>query len=347
VLRALKWLLLAVLLLALCLAGLLAFSAHSSLDRAYTYTARVNALPTYSAGSPDGIYRLPAGDFEFRLRVRGCEQRSPQPPVLLLHGFPVTSAMWDRLTGPLAGAGYCTYAPDLRGYSPGARPEGVQHYRADLLAGDVIAMADELRLDRFHLVGHDWGAVVGWAVVATHPERLVSWTGLSIAHPAAFDEALRTDPEQQASSSYFLLFSTPWLPEALFTANDLASLKLAYGGMQDFQVEEYLDLFAEPGALTAALNYYRAIAQSTEAQGDLGILVNTPTLFIWGNKDAAVAPRGVELQGQYMTGPYQEIELEAGHWLLVDQSEQVIPLVLSHLAAHGPASTGPGTPPAP
>src|SRR5512139_1741792 len=140
-------------------------------------------------------------------------------PVMLLHGFPETSHMWVDLLPKLEAAGYRCMAPDQRGYSPGARPEGKEHYRYQDMASDVIALADAWGVDRFHLVGHDWGAGAGWAAVALFPERIVSWSALSVPHVAAFGRAIREDEDQAKRSTYVTFFQEPGVAEAALSAN--------------------------------------------------------------------------------------------------------------------------------
>ena len=256
-----------------------------------------------------------------------------KPAVILLHGFPATSAMWDPVVTPLTQAGYRVLAFDQRGYSPGARPDGVDDYAVDRLVGDVIAIADAAGLERFHLVGHDWGAVVGWATVMTHPQRVLSWSALSIAHPAAFSEALRKDPDQRSRSRYFILFATPWLPEALFSFSDFTMLKSVYSHLPDDAQAKYIEVFSEPGALTGAFNWYRAMAGGFDNDGALATEVATPTLFIWGNDDIAAGRWAVDAQAQYMVGPYKLIELDAGHWLMEELPQIVTGAIIQHLQA--------------
>ena len=203
------------------------------------------------------------------------------------------------------------------------------------MVDDVFAVADAVGGERFHLVGHDWGAAVGWGVVLGQPDRVLSWTPLSIAHPAAFGAALQNDPDQQSRSSYFTLFVTPGVPETLFTFNDLWLLKNIYGDMRSEKVDEYVSVFSEPGALTAGLNWYRASFGSDSAgTGVQENDVRVPTLFIWGNQDEAVGRLGTELMSEYMKGSYSIIELNAGHWLLSETPEQVIPPIVSHIRAN-------------
>ncbi|NND66735.1 MAG: alpha/beta fold hydrolase, partial [Halioglobus sp.] len=248
-----------VLLALLALAAIaLHFSARAALDKDYSYTTAANQLPWFAPDADDGVVRLRHGEFVFRTRIAGFTRNPAGPLVLLLHGFPTTSAMYADLIPQLAAAGYRVLAPDQRGYSPGARPAGPDSYRVDLLAKDMFDFATTVGAERFHLVGHDWGAVVGWQMVLTDPGRVVSWSALSIPHPAAFSEALREDPQQRRSSSYFLLFATPWLAESLFAMSDMAALRGMLAPMSDTQMTEYLAMLREPGALTAAFNWYRA-----------------------------------------------------------------------------------------
>src|SRR5690349_7295349 len=128
------------------------------------------------------------GDLTFDVRTDGPEDGVP---TLLLHGFPETSASWTAVVPRLTEAGLRIVAPDQRGYSPGARPEGVEHYAIDRLAADVVGVADAQGWDTFHLVGHDWGAAVAWYVAAHHSDRLRSLTALSVPHLAAYNRALR------------------------------------------------------------------------------------------------------------------------------------------------------------
>jgi len=256
---------------------------------------------------------------------------------MLLHGFPVTSAMWIELLDPLVEAGYRVLAFDQRGYSTGARPTEVNEYTVAKLTSDVIAVADAAGLEQFHLIGHDWGSIIGWSTVLQHPQRILSWTGLSIPHPTAFTDALENDPDQGERSGYFLLFQTPWLPEAMFSFNDFSMLSPIYQNMSAQQNAEYLSVFSEPGALTAALNWYRGISLSIGDAGQFSPEIYTPTLFIWGNNDFSVSRFAVEAQAQYLKGPYLEIELDAGHWLMEDYPEEVSTAVIRHLVNNNSA----------
>jgi pimeloyl-ACP methyl ester carboxylesterase len=333
-LKTIKWVLIALLAALLVAALVLDIGARRALDNEGLYTAAAESLPAFEPDMGAGLAGLTVDGQTFRLRVAGFNGDADRPAVMLLHGFPVTSAMWLPLIEPLAAAGFRVVAPDQRGYSPLARPEGAPAYRLDLLSADILAIADALGLDRFHLVGHDWGAISGWYTVMHHPQRFASWTGLSVPHPAAFMEAVQNDPDQRSRSRYVMLFVTPWLPEVLFTRNDLGWLRTLYQDMGAGQRVEYLAAFAEPGALTAALNWYRATAFHPLEEDSMAIPVSTPTLFIWGNRDQAIAASGVAAQQAYLEGPYREVELDAGHWLVNEAADTVLAELLGHLSSY-------------
>ncbi len=319
--------LIGLLLIALVVPAALYFG---SLDWARTHTAHVNALPVLSASDEAGEFRIFVDNLEFRARVDGMQNDGDG--VILLHGFPESSIMWMPLVDALASAGYRVVAFDQRGYSPGARPSGVENYEATELVGDVIAVADVVGFDDFHLVGHDWGSAVGWGTSFEHAERVRSWTGMAIPHIGAFVKGVVNDPDQQERSSYFSILQKPMLAEFLLTYGGQARLRKLLARLPDERRNEYLGILAEPGALTAALNWYRSLdAERFATDGSLDITVQTPTLFIWGNQDGVVARSSVESQRPYIAGPYRELELDAGHSLLLEEPEQVISAILSHI----------------
>ena len=275
---------------------------------------------------------IAANGFTFHCRECGPEGGEP---VILLHGFPESSRMWTPLLPVLAEAGYRVLAPDQRGYSPGARPEGIDNYRYANLASDVTALADAVGFERFHLVGHDWGAGAGWAVVARSPERIASWAALSVPHVAAFGRAIREDEDQAKRSTYITFFQQPGVAEAALSANDFEGLKNVWSESSEEEKAEYLALFSQPGALTAALNWYRGSRgidpDDPEVRfGD----VTTPTLLVWGNQDQAIGRKGVEDAAAYMKGPYKFVELDAGHWLIQEKPDEGIAEVTGHLKAN-------------
>jgi len=256
-------------------------------------------------------------------------------PVILLHGFPETSHMWTALLPVLAEAGYHCIAPDQRGYSAGARPEGVDQYATTTLVSDVMAIADAAGFDRFHLIGHDWGAAVGWRAVMAHPDRIVSWSALSIPHIASYQRAYATDPAQQEKSAYITFFQQVGAAEEALTGNDFAMLRGIWTASSPDEVADYVAVLSQPYAMTAALNWYRAgFGGGAPMLQDSAQEISVPTLTIWGNQDTAVGRSTTETAAQYMKGPYRFVELDAGHWLIQEQFETVRDELLAHLKAN-------------
>jgi pimeloyl-ACP methyl ester carboxylesterase len=278
--------------------------------------------------------RVEANGFTFTARRAG----SAGEPILFLHGFFETSAMWLPLMARLAGDGYRCFAPDQRGYSPGARPAEVEDYRYEHLAADVLALADELGWDTFHLVGHDWGAIAGWATLAVDASRIRSWSALSVPHPEAFARAVWEDPDGAGYRAILEMFLAPdGFAEEMGSASDYAMFKAAWASSDDKEKDAYLAVLRQPGALTAALNWYRASDAHRRALNDTTVSfgpVGTPTLVLRGTSDPYIGSLAYQLAPVHMTGPYRVVDLDAGHWLVQDQPEQVHAEVLGHLRAN-------------
>jgi len=246
--------------------------------------------------------------------------------VILLHGFPQDRHSWDRVTPALAEAGHRVLAPDLRGYSPGARPAARSAYRNSQLASDVLALADAAGAERFHLAGHDWGAALAWYVAGRHPERVISLAALSVPHPQAFTRAMITG-SQAARSWYMAAWQLPWLPERTLSRHDGRALRdmMVSSGLDPASADHYAARAQEPGGLRGPLSWYRAMPFSLrEPAGP----VRVPTLFAWGNRDRFISPAAARLCGRYVTGPYRFAELDgASHWLPEQASDQVAGLL--------------------
>ncbi len=252
--------------------------------------------------------------------------------VILLHGFPEDRHCWDRLAGSLAAAGYRVLAPDQRGYSPGARPAGRRSYALDQLAGDVLALADAAGVDRFDVVGHDWGAVVAWFLAGGHGERIRSLTALSVPHPGAMAEAL-TRSTQPLRSWYIVFFQLPIVPERALAWSGGSRLvdQLQRAGLDADSARRYGRRAATPGALTGPLNWYRALPFDRRTPvGPAAV----PTLFVWGRRDRFVTEVAANRCRDHVTGPFTFLPLaEADHWLPSSWAHLVAPPLLGHLAA--------------
>ncbi len=201
--------------LIVALSGLVLLSSRFSLDDDYRHTRRSQALPRWSPGTSDGPVRISAGGMVFRARVAGLG--GPGPAVILLHGFPETSIMWEPLIRAADAMGFRVVAFDQRGYSPGARPDAVDAYRLPELVADLFSVADAVGFERFHLVGHDWGAVVGWVAAGQDRDRVLSYASLSIPHPGAIGVA----NADRGTPGYVRFFQMTGVPETLFTAGGL------------------------------------------------------------------------------------------------------------------------------
>ena len=329
--RYIKWIFISLGVLILVGGSIFVGNALFSLDWEKVHSSETLKLPLYDKTLSNGLVRIKANNLEFRARIAGLKNKGPA--ILMLHGFPETSAMWEPLIKAAGDLGYRAAAFDQRGYSPGARLDDVSEYEVKKLVQDVIAVADALGFERFHLVGHDWGSAVGWFTLFSNAGRVISWSSLSVAHPASFEKALKEDPEQKKRSSYFLLFRTPFLPELMFTFNDFRMIrKMMQGVMPANQFDEYLRVLSEPGALTGGLNWYRAMDLSQS--NNRVQYVKKPVLFIWGNKDKAIGRVAIDAQKEYIKGPYKELELDAGHWLIEEKPKIVVKEILSHIGKY-------------
>ncbi len=250
--------------------------------------------------------------------------------VMLLHGFPEAAIQWTSQLETLADAQCRAIAVDQRGYSPDVRPEQVSEYRLELLVADVLAIADQLGWDRFDVVGHDWGAVVAWAVAAAHPDRVRTLTALSVPHPTGFARAIAEDEDQAQRSAYMQAFRSSSAEKTLL-ADDAAKLRSIYQGkVSPPHVDDYVARLSEPGALTAALNWYRAMKYSGTVDP-----VEVPTLYAWSTEDVAVGSTAALACEQYVSGPYRfEMIEDVSHWMSDEAPEVVNKLVLEHLLAH-------------
>jgi pimeloyl-ACP methyl ester carboxylesterase len=306
---------------------LLWLSAWMSLDRSFAHTRASEALPPPGPGTSTGLVQIEAGGFQYRARVAGLD--GDGPALMLLHGFPESSIMWTPLLERAAEAGFQVVAFDQRGYSPGARPVGVEQYAINFLVDDVFAVADAVDFDTFHLIGHDWGSIVGWAATSRETTRILSWASLAIPHPGAIP-----DPDAPPSTpTYVKVFRRPGVAEALLGTGGRWFMKtLMYSSMPAAHVAEYDALYAEPGALTATLNWYRALDPASGTAGN-SRPVKQPVLYIYGRNDIGVFVND-DVQSRmpaFVEGPFETVGLDAGHWLIQDEEEIVLDYAMKHL----------------
>ncbi|TFV55281.1 alpha/beta fold hydrolase [Mycobacterium sp. PS03-16] len=264
------------------------------------------------------------------------------PVVVLLHGFPQFNNSWDAVMKRLTAQGYRCLAPNQRGYSPGARPTRRRDYRLRELVDDARALIDASGAERVHLVGHDWGANVAWGLATTVPQRLASMTVLSVPHPAAMVKALTTT-RQALASWYVYFFQLPKIPERYLLGKDgdpakLSAFMQSKGNQPPDAADRDARAMAEPGVLTAAINWYRALPLSNIRSYLAHVTV--PTMYVWSEGDTALLEQGARECGRYVDGEYRFETLQGSHWLLDEQPDVVADLLLDWLSAHPLAVAG-------
>ncbi|HWK27841.1 MAG TPA: alpha/beta fold hydrolase [Solirubrobacter sp.] len=232
------------------------------------------------------------------------------PLVVLLHGFPEFWYGWRHQIEPLAARGFRVVAPDLRGYNLSSKPRGRDAYRIDRLAGDVRQLIEERGAPRACVAGHDWGGLVAWATAMDHPDAVERLAILNAPHPRVFAAAVRR-PRQAAHSWYILAFQLPWLPE-----------RLAPHVLPQRRHPRYREAWAQPGALTAMLNYYRALSPRTRIAA-----VTAPTRVIWGERDRYLLPSLAEPSRADVPHLERVIRLDTSHWVQHEAPEAVTGLL--------------------
>lgn len=279
--------------------------------------------------------RVKAGDIRLSVTLEGDGD-----PVILLHGFPELAYSWRHQIPALAAAGYRAIAPDLRGYGASDRPSRVEDYGIQALAGDVVALMDALGLARAHVVGHDWGGSLAWVAATLHPDRVASLVILNSPHPVASAEARNEDPEQRAKSWYMLLFQFPGVAEAWLSSNDFHNLRemvfrnAAPGTLGAEDEAVFVDAFAKEGALTAALNYYRANMPAAAWLRPPPQLppVTVPTMVVWGEADTYLGLGLLERSITKVAGPLRVERLPGvSHWVQQEAPDRVNALLVDWL----------------
>ena len=262
------------------------------------------------------------------------------PLVVLLHGFPEYWYSWRRQIGPLVAAGFRVLAPDLRGYNLSDKPRGVNAYRVEALTADAAGLIRQSGESSAIVVGHDWGGVLAWLLPLHYPEMVQKRIILNAPHPAAFRCELHRNFGQLRRSWYIFFFQLPLLPESLMRAGDYALLHrmltrqpVKPGAFSAGDVARYRHALAQPGALTAAINWYRA-AFRRPPRPDEDALCATPTLVIWGERDAFLGPRLTEGLEQWAPNLRVERIPDASHWVQNDAPERVNELMIEFLRSN-------------
>ncbi|MBW1686054.1 MAG: alpha/beta hydrolase [Deltaproteobacteria bacterium] len=266
------------------------------------------------------------------LRFHVAECGTGERLALCLHGFPELGYSWRHQMPLLARLGYRVWAPDLRGYGQSERPPRRRDYDIEILMDDVAGLIDASGARQTLLIAHDWGGVIGWlfAIRRLRPlERLVM---MNIPHPVPFLRALRT-AKQLRSSWYVLFFQLPWLPEKLLGARGAQAIgdmlrrtSCHPERLSDEDLEVFRKAAAQPGALTAMLNYYRMLVRGPGArrQHALGYpVIDTPTLMIWGEEDVALSKETTHGTERYVADLTLRYLPGVSHWVQQDDPEAV------------------------
>lgn len=248
------------------------------------------------------------------------------PVVLLLHGFPEYWWGWREQIGPLAEAGFRVVVPDQRGYNLSDKPRGVSTYGLDTLAADVVGLAQAYGAQRVHLVGHDWGGLVAWWAASRHPHRIERLVVLNAPHPAVAGSYMLRNPSQILKSSYIGFFQLPILPERILARDGFEALRRALigssrrGTFSDEDLAAYHDAWAQPGALTGMLNWYRALRHRPAMPSPR---VNAPTLLLWGVRDRFLE-RGLAEASLRLCRTGRPVFFDRGtHWIHLEEVEAV------------------------
>lgn len=253
-------------------------------------------------------------------------------PVFLLHGFPDAWFGWEAQIESLADSGFRVIAPDQRGYNLSDKPKGVASYQMNTLVDDILGLAEALGYERFHLAGHDFGALVSWSLAMRHPERLERLAIANAPHPAVMRDYLRSHPSQRRKSWYAFFFQIPGLPELVVRANNWRILISAMpDDLTETERNRYRQAWAQPKAMTSMINWYRAMMRQ-QRQSTASFKIMVPTLVLWGQQDPHIsyemAPLSVDLceDGRLVTFK------EASHWVLHDKPQEVSQLLIEHFS---------------
>ena len=267
--------------------------------------------------------------------------------ILLLHGFPESHRTWRAIAPDLA-RDFFIVAPDQRGFAGSDKPEGVDAYKTDRIVADLIALADALGLERFTLVGHDWGGAVAWLAALRHPDRIARLIIINAPHPLVFQTSVIADPAQRAGSQYIRAFRNPLMEKGIEAMGFDTFFDKSFGGHVDLAVipaeerQAYIDQWRRPGALTTMLNWYRASEILVPEPGEQASAplwtkmpfprIKVPTLVAWGMKDKALLP--VQLDGlDELVDDLTIVRIEeAGHFVPWEKPAPLIEAIRDFIA---------------
>nr|PZN42782.1 MAG: epoxide hydrolase [Bacillota bacterium] len=258
------------------------------------------------------------------------------PLVILLHGFPDFWYTWRHQIPALVAAGFRVVAPDMRGYNRSSKPPGIASYHPELPTRDVARLMDHLGEERAAVAGHDWGGGVAWMFAMGYPERVSRLAILNCPHPERMLAGLRM-PRQLVRSWYMFFFQLPWLPEALLRAGNYSALRMVFRNdparpFPEQDIDRHVAALAQPGALTAAINYYRALFRVPPAEQRRRLRrIEQPVLVIWGERDRYLLRELAVPSPEWVPNCRVEYLPGATHWVQHDEPERVNRLLVGFL----------------
>jgi pimeloyl-ACP methyl ester carboxylesterase len=276
--------------------------------------------------------RIGVAGIELEVQVEEPADQREAPAVLLLHGWPDSHRLWRHQVPALTAAGFRAIAPDLRGFGASDRPEDIAAYGLAHILGDVVGVLDHLGIERAHVVGHDWGAAVAWALGALVPDRVDHLAALSVGHPAAFRAA---GFPQREKSWYMLLFQFEGVAERWLSDDDYANFR-AWSRHPD--ADAVIAELSRPGALTASLNWYRAnLPPAALVEPALEVPpVARPTMGIWSKDDMALVEENGTGSAAHVTAEWRYERIDgAGHWIPLEAPDELTALLLDFIPAPG------------
>ncbi|WP_203335040.1 alpha/beta fold hydrolase [Planococcus beigongshangi] len=258
------------------------------------------------------------------------------PLVILLHGFPEFSYGWKHQIGALVDQGYCVMAPDQRGYNLSSKPEGAENYTLNKLRDDIVGLIGWSGKEKAVVIGHDWGGAVAWQLAATRPELVEKLIAINIPHPLAMPKVMMRNPLQLVRSSYMAYFQIPQLPEKMMAAEDFRFMEQAMKNtsrkntFSEEDLANYKEAWAQEGALTGMLNWYRALTKGSFNQTP-GKKIAVPVRILWGLGDQFLSQQLAEESLNFCMDAELVFIGEATHWVHHEQPEIVNRLIQEFL----------------
>jgi pimeloyl-ACP methyl ester carboxylesterase len=247
-------------------------------------------------------------------------------PVLLVHGFPDTHAVWRQQIPALVQAGYRVIAPDTRGCGESDLPPATADYKLPKLVADLAALLDALKIQKVKLVGHDWGAVIAWQFAIAHPQRVTRYVALSVGHPTAY---ARGGLMQKLKGWYVLFFQLRGLAEIVLKALDWWMFRAITGYPAEFP--HWRAALSRPGRLTAGIRYYRANLSLVWPRRFAPVAV--PVTGVWSDGDRFLTESQMRDSAQYCAAGFDYVRVDnANHWLQLDAPERTTAVILQALA---------------